>query len=205
MTIDQQRIEKAVEEVRQGNLEAFREVVSETVVLLRAYVALFVSDHHTRDDILDEVYLRIYQQIDRYELGSNFAAWVKAIARNVAMTARNRATREEDRRDRYQHEVVDRLMNQAQVEEDNGPIENQLRVLRGCLEKLESRVRSWVDLHYFQGQSLESVAIASGMTSNAVGVGLHRARKALAQCMVGVGLHRARKALAQCMDTKGKA
>jgi RNA polymerase sigma-70 factor, ECF subfamily len=181
--LNQDRIEKAIQEVRGGNLEAFREIVKETAVLLRAYVTVFVYDHHVADDVLDEVYVRIYQQIDRYEEGTNFTAWIKAIARNVAMTARNQVVREKARQDRYQHEVINRLTEQAEVMEGTESVEDQLRVLHQCLEKLENKARSWVELHYFQDQPLELVASSSGMTANAVAVGLHRARKSLAHCM----------------------
>jgi RNA polymerase sigma-70 factor, ECF subfamily len=181
--IDQERIEKAILQVRDGNLEYFRDVVSETVVLLRAYVSLFVHEDHMVDDILSEVYVQIYQRLDRYEIGTNFKAWIKTIAWNVAMSMRTKSIREKDRSERHRQELMECLNQDAQAEESLDYTEQQLHFLHTCLERLEQKARSWVDLHYFQGLSLESVATGTGASANAVAVGLHRARKALSNCM----------------------
>ena len=185
--INQARIEKAIHQVLNGNLEAFRDIISETSVLLRACISMFVYDHHTVDDVLSEVYVRIYQQIDSYEIGSNFTAWIKAIASNVAMTTRNLSAREKDCQQRYRNEVLDCINGLAQSERNLGMLEEQFQILGKCLGRLESKVRSWVDLYYFRGQPLELVASASGTSVNTVAVGLHRARKALANCMAAEG------------------
>jgi RNA polymerase sigma-70 factor, ECF subfamily len=181
--IDQERIEKAILRVRGGDPECFRDVVTETVVLLRAYVRLFVHEDHMVDDILSEIYVQIYQRIDRYQIGSSFTAWIKTISWNVAMSMRTKAIREKDRSERYREELMECLNRDAQSEETLDDTQEQLRFLQLCLERLEQKARSWVDLHYFQGLPLESVATGSGTSANAVAVGLHRARKALSNCM----------------------
>lgn len=177
------RLNKAIQQVREGDQEAFGEVISETVVTLRAYVNLFVYDHHLVDDVLHEVYLRVYQQLGDYKPEFPFIPWIKAIARNVAMSARNQLLREKNRFQRYQNELLDYLSNEAQTEENVYQIEKRFQSLQKCMEHLENRARSWVDQHYFQGLSFEVIASTSGTSANVVAVGLHRARKSLASCI----------------------
>ena len=176
-------IDRAVERCRAGEREAFREIVKRTAVLLRAYVSFFLSEADIVDDVVQDVYVRIHEELGDYELGTDFLAWVKTKARYAALAERRRLQRERSAQRRYASELMARASARAVEVEEARPLESRLPALKDCLSKLSERVRELVRRRYFLGQELAAVAEACGMKRSAATVALHRARVSLARCM----------------------
>lgn len=186
--VDRARLEKAVEHVKAGNREAFREIVSATAVVLRAYISFFLDDPVLVDDLVQEVYVDTYQDIGKYALGTDFMAWMKTKGRFAALAARRRLARKRDAHRRYTTELSRFLSNHAEKHEESHPLEDKLSALMKCLEGLSEKISDLVRMKYFQERSLNDIAEACGMTRVAVGTALHRARAALAKCVAeGIG------------------
>jgi RNA polymerase sigma-70 factor (ECF subfamily) len=185
--IDREGIEEAIDRVRTGDREAFREIVNRTAVLLRAYVSFYVEDPVLVDDIVQDVFVNTYLDIQSYASGTDFMSWVKTRARFAALSARRRLGREADARKRYTRQLASWLSEEAIKSEEARPLDAKLAALKGCLSQLSDRVRELVTMKYFSGLSLKAVARESGMTTSAVGTALHRARGALAKCVEGAG------------------
>lgn len=181
--MDGERIEAALARVRRGETQAFGEVVNESIHILRAHIRFYLSDPVVADDVLQEVYIQIFQGLDRYEPGTHFIAWAKTLTRHAALTARNRMLRRRKKRERYRLELMDRVHAKVEEAEQEYPIEKQISALHVCLETLTQRARTLVELHYFSRRDLAAAGREVGLSANAAAVALHRARKTLGLCI----------------------
>jgi len=180
---DPKRIDALAREVQAGRHEAFDEIVRETVALLRSQVRFLIEDDDLADDVVQETYVQLFQEIDRYTPGTNFLAWARTLARTQALSARFRRGRERAASNRYNHAVRDRVTAGLDSEEPAERLKTQMERLQECLGKLQEKARSLVELRYFQRLSLEDVAARIGVKTGAAGVSLHRIRATLHKCM----------------------
>ena len=181
--MDKDGIEAAIAKTRGGSLDAFTGLVEATAPALRTYASFFIQDQTAIDDILQESYLQIYDNLKNYEAGTNFVAWAKTIVRFQALSERRRRERKDTARKRYEDDALSRIAGKALQDDEAHPIEDRVRFLEECLERLTERTRDMMRMRYFQDKSLRELARSQDMKVSAVGITLHRARLALAECM----------------------
>ena len=83
--------------VRDGDAEAFEQLVSLWQPRLVTLFLHHTGDHSTAEDLAQEVFLRVYRARHRYEPKAKFTTWVHTIANNLASDLRQRAYRRKER------------------------------------------------------------------------------------------------------------
>ena len=146
---------------------------------LRGFVASLVSEFGVVDDVLHESFLTITAKAAEFELGTNFLAWAKAIARFKVLHARRAHWREVNG---ISDEAIEALCA-SEPEADLAPLEHQLAVLASCIEALPKQTRRAVELRYQQAHSVPETAQRLGWTPGSLYVILCRARSALRECI----------------------
>ena len=131
------------------------------------------------DDVLHESFLTITAKAAEFELGTNFLAWAKAIARFKVLHARRAHWREVNG---ISDEAIDALCA-SEPEADPAPLERQLTALASCIEALPKQTRRAVELRYQQAHSVPETAQRLGWTPGSLYVILFRARTALRECI----------------------
>jgi RNA polymerase sigma-70 factor (ECF subfamily) len=147
---------------------------------VRAFVVALVADFTIADDVMQETFLEITRQAASFEMGSNFMAWARAIARFRVLSAlrdRQRLSR------RLADDVIDALAADAPLDESDGRHEAEIVQLRTCLELLAPAAREMVRLRYAGEQVPQAIAQLRAQSVNAVNVTLARARVALRECI----------------------
>lgn len=69
----------------QGDSDAFDQLYLRYKPRLRKFIGGFVEDDAAADDLLQETFLRVYSNADRYQPSSSFKAWVYKIATNLCL------------------------------------------------------------------------------------------------------------------------
>jgi RNA polymerase sigma-70 factor (ECF subfamily) len=146
---------------------------------LLAYVLSLEPSYADAQDIVQEVFLAVSRKADSWSAGTNFTAWVFAIARFEVLHFQRRRARAGRRLD---EEVVELLQDTVGLP-DVDDFERQLRMLQGCLQQLAPRARELILLRYHQGDKPEQIATIVGWSINAVRVALTRARQSLRRCL----------------------
>ncbi|HAR36826.1 MAG TPA: RNA polymerase subunit sigma-24 [Acidobacteria bacterium] len=82
---DETQVEFLVDRVKQGDREAFMKLVAcyQQKVFILAYS--LVRNREDALDLVQEVFLRLYEKIHSYRAGENFQAWLMQIARNLSL------------------------------------------------------------------------------------------------------------------------
>jgi RNA polymerase sigma-70 factor (ECF subfamily) len=175
-------IDEAVVKVGQGDLDAYRVIVAQCEEKVRVVLAVIVPEPAMVDDLVQEVFLRAYRLLGTYRVDTDFTAWIKEIARGVAHNERRAWGRHQVATRRYRVQVEMALDQQVEAASRLNTGES-LSSVRDCMDQLADTARQVVERHYWQGMDAEGIASGMGRSLDWVWTVLHRARKALAQCL----------------------
>jgi RNA polymerase sigma-70 factor (ECF subfamily) len=144
---------------------------------LRGFILALLPDTELAGDLLHEVFLLATEKAGQYQEGTNFLAWVKAMARfKVLEAVRFRRSRGAT----FSAEVIESLCASAP---ESGLDEAQLAAIRSCIESLPTRSRTLVDLRYRLECKPAEIAQRIGWQAQSVSVELSRARDMLRRCL----------------------
>ncbi len=179
--------DRLVERVMDDDREAYRGIVARHEAGVRVVLAAMLPDPSMVDDAAQEVFVTAYLKLGDYAPGTDFASWVKAIARNVALNERRRRQRglETVRRYRGQIEELFQPAGDAAAATAGGEV---LDGLRACVEELPPRARRLVLARYYEGCSSREIASSQKQTEPWVRVTLFRVRQSLVDCLARKGL-----------------
>jgi RNA polymerase sigma factor (sigma-70 family) len=79
-----------VREIVQGDREKFRVLITEFQRLVSHVVFRMVPDPHDREDICQEVFLKVYQNLAGFRHESKLSTWIAQIARNTCVSFNGR-------------------------------------------------------------------------------------------------------------------
>ncbi len=168
-----------------GSKEAFALMVCLHQAPVRCWLARYVRDATAADDLAQEVFVRAYRGLGEFREESSLRGWLLGIARNLAVHYLRTEMR---RRQRESHPLVaaaaawrwERLNRQPPEDDDPNGL---LTALRGCLKRLSPAGRQLVDEHYFERESVKSIAARLGRKAATVRMTLFRIRTALGECI----------------------
>jgi RNA polymerase sigma-70 factor (ECF subfamily) len=137
---------------------------------LQAYLYGFLHDHHSVDDVFQELSIVAIQKAGEFETGTNFLAWAFSIARNKLREYLR------SRRGIVIGDTVFDKMEEAFAHAADQDLERRKSALRRCLSLLEDRERRFLTRRYLQGLSPGAIAVETRQTRTAVNSLLQRLR-----------------------------
>lgn len=142
-----------------------------------------VRDPGTVEDLVQESFVVAWRNLDRYDRSLPFGPWLRGIARKLVLAQYRRSGRE--KLDFLEAEVLTELSNlHAALEQGPGDsLEDQLRSLRACLERLPEHQQEVLQLHYERDLPCAEIGETLGKSREAVKKLLQRARTWLGTCM----------------------
>ncbi len=173
-------VDPIIERVRCGDLEAYGAIVREYQEEVWRVVALTLRSPAATEELVQQAFVRAYEGLDGYQVGRDFGAWIRTIARNLARNELRRASRENDRLRRYRDHVI------RSGADDGAADERQARLraaLGECRRGLQPSTAEALDLRYRDGLDFEVIAGRLGRTVAAARQLLQRARVALRACI----------------------
>jgi RNA polymerase sigma-70 factor (ECF subfamily) len=174
-------------EVQAGSALAFEELVLRYQGRLMTVLQHLVGRRDQAEDLVQEVFLRVYRARKRYQPGARFSTWIFTIAGNVAANAL---------RDRRRRREVDASIGQddssgAKSLAEMAPAASGLmparqldkaemrEIVRLALDTLNERQRLAVLLNKFEHMSYAEIGETMNLTPQAVKSLLSRARESL--------------------------
>jgi RNA polymerase sigma factor (sigma-70 family) len=163
-----------------GDRIAFKELYDRTGPKLFAVSLRIIRDRALAEDILQEVFLRIWQNAKSFSsVSGSPMAWLNAIARNrtidvLRQKAHVRAAAESEQTGWYER-ILDPRDQEADI--------MNIGALRHCLAKIEEPARTCLLLAYYEGYSREQLAERYHKPVNTIKTWLHRSLTALKICL----------------------
>jgi len=142
------------------------------------YILKMVVDWNDADEILQETNVRLWEEFDRFQPGTDFAAWAIRVAHYQVLTWRKRRDRS---RLVFGKAAIEALaMEQATANTVEG---SRQAALAECLKRLSAVNRDLLTRCYSGAGTIRDVAGTLGRSTEAVYKMLQRVRLSLHKCI----------------------
>jgi RNA polymerase sigma-70 factor, ECF subfamily len=182
-----------VARARRGEAAAFEALVRHYQDRVYALAWRLVYDEHLARDIAQDVFLRLYERLDRYDPARGpFEPWFLTLATNLALNARARAALRRTA-------SIDASGPSAEGPREPPPdpkapsapqqaVETEARAaIRAAVRALPDLYAGIVALHYLEGLGVKEIAERLEMPVGTVKIRLHRARATLRETLERFG------------------
>lgn len=169
------------EAFRKGEDECFRAVLDRFGGLIRRVVRSYADCDDDRDDLYQEVCIRILEQRGKYREDGSMGGWIAAIARNVARNWRVSRSARESAKGRYATAIVP-MEAAGHLTADPSKLLNYKQLLtnvKQVLAALPDRQAEAFRLVHIEGYSPREAAGIVGVETATVRSNLRHARKKL--------------------------
>ncbi|HEX3099738.1 MAG TPA: sigma-70 family RNA polymerase sigma factor [Patescibacteria group bacterium] len=169
--------EAITRQVQQGDTHAFGVLVERYQDKLQRYAKRFLFGHEDSQDIVQDVFLKAYSNLQSFDPTLKFSPWIYRIAHNEFINAIRKKGREPlsffDPDTLFPHPI-------AKERADTEVKDNELRaMLDSCLEKLDLKYREPLVLYYYEDMDYQSISEILHVPVSTVGVRLSRGKTAL--------------------------
>jgi RNA polymerase sigma-70 factor (ECF subfamily) len=147
---------------------------------IQATIRALISDYHSAEDVLQEVFVVALREHARFEAGTNFKAWVREIARRTAWAQLRRSGRSAGALDPG---TLDAIATAADLPAQAW--ESEREALQACVEGLPRESRDLLRRRYTEEEPLTRIASGLGSTLDGIKSALKRLRLRLAACVAG--------------------
>lgn len=170
-----------------GEERAFTELVERYQTRLLNFVYRTIGDREKAEDLVQEVFIRVYRHLDRFDRSKKFSTWAYTIASNLAKN---------ELRNRSRNPLVLFQTVQKNFQDDDRPLEFEdpgsrpddmyhRRHLRQIVEETVAQLpehhRNVFILRELEGKSYEEIAEITDCNLGTVKSRLNRARNSFAE------------------------
>ncbi len=173
-----------IERARQGDHAAFGELVHRYQNAVYNLCYRMLGDPHEAEDASQEVFLRVYRHLDRYDQKRRFSTWVLSIASHHCID------RLRSRRAKWLswEQVPSRAVSPTDpLPEDHVIRQEVCDHVQQLLEHLSPEDRLVLVLHYWYNLSYREIAHIMQVSEGAVKTRAHRARQRLGEMLLAEG------------------
>lgn len=83
--MDKKELDKLMIKIQDGDEESFAIFYRETYKGLFSFIYSYVADWHSSEDLMQETYIKVKLNADKYLIGTNVTAWMFQIAKNLCL------------------------------------------------------------------------------------------------------------------------
>ena len=174
-------LELVVQRCKAGDQHAWEELVKATADDIYRLAVSFTRRRHEAEDLTQEVYVKLWKNLHRYQEGSSFRAWAYRVARNLFVDAYRRS-RDERRATWVDPEFLE-LIPGGEDPHALAVRKQRLELARGALARLPESLAQLILLRDFADWSYEELAVELDLPLGTVKSRLNRARRELAAVM----------------------
>ena len=169
--------EEIVLRVQSGKKDDFGVLVERYEAKISRYARRFLFEYDDVEDLVQEVFVKAYTNIQSFDTDKRFSPWIYRIAHNEFVNAIKKKSRLPvsffDPDTLFPHPVA-----KEDVEKDFERKETT-EMLENCLEKLDVKYREVLTLYYFEEMKYGDIAEVLRIPVATVGVRLRRGREYL--------------------------
>ncbi|MFA6486143.1 MAG: RNA polymerase sigma factor [Candidatus Magasanikbacteria bacterium] len=167
--------EQLVVVVRTKNKELYSEIIRRYQVKLTHYLRRFIHSHDELEDVLQEVFIKSYRNLNGFDISKKFSSWIYRIAHNEAINHIKKYSKELLRLDDEDWDRADKAIDMA------GAIDTAMarQKIERELARMKSKYSEPFILCYFEQKSYDEISEILHLPPSTVGVRIMRAKNIL--------------------------
>lgn len=176
--------ERIVAQIVAGNLDLYGQLMMRYEQKLLRYVIYLIHDSSKADDVVQDTFIKTYQNLNGFNPKYKFSSWIYRIAHNEAMNA--------IKKDRHIMRDLDVEEIREASYESNIIRDIDRAILRGnikaCLDEIDNKYREVLMLLFYENMKYSEIADILHVPISTVGVRAKRAKIKLKQICEQKGL-----------------
>jgi RNA polymerase sigma-70 factor (ECF subfamily) len=175
--------------VREGDFDAFEQLVEKYKQPVMNLVYRTLPDATEAEDLAQHVFLQVFKSAHRYEVSAKFSTWLFTIARNLCLNEiRRRSRHPADSLDATFPDNEDQPMRQVEDAKAVAPPDSVMQSeledkIEEALAELPEKQRTAILLCRGEEHSYEEIAAILGCSVSATKSLIHRGRETLKQLL----------------------
>jgi len=171
-----------VSQIVSGQKNLFRLLVRQYEKAVYGMGMSFFRNKDDASDFTQEVFLKAYRSLSRFEGRSRFSTWLYKIAYNTAVNEVNR------RKEYYSlaEEDAEKLVNSGETPERTMLRNAAREAVRAAISELPERFRICIDLFFFYDRSYQEIETITGFPVNTIKSHVFRAKILLKEKLDGL-------------------
>lgn len=169
-----------------GDAKALERLYARAETRVFRFLLRVVKNQAIAEELLNEVFLSVWQNAQRYEGRSEPMTWMLSIAHNKAISVLRKRTEVLG--------IAEEAGRDLEAEEDTPDVAAQKQdksaKIKACIAELSADHRTILDLVYYQDQSVAEVAEVLGIPEATVKTRMFYARKKLSELLLERGIDR---------------
>lgn len=168
--------EELVRVVREKDKELYRKVIERYEEKLLRYAGYLVGDYEVAADVVQESFIKAYQNLWSFDVKRKFSSWIYRIVHNQAVNSMKKRSKE------IQIEDIEWLSGEV---EGNGNVEEQFEekelaeMIGECMEKLPLKYSEPLTLYFIEEKKYEEISDILRIPVGTVGIRISRGKEAL--------------------------
>lgn len=169
--------EEIVCKVQSGKKEQFGFLVTRYEEKMKRYAKKFLFGYEDAEDIIQEVFLKAYINIQSFDASRKFSSWLYRIAHNEFINAIKKRGKEPLPFFNFDI-LLPGLVAKNGTDDDLNKKELN-NILKKCLDKISPKYREPVVLYYIEELSYKEIADVLRIPTSTVGVRIKRGKEAM--------------------------
>lgn len=175
--------EDIVDSIVSGDIDAYGVLMSRYEQKLLRYVIYLARDQVSASDIVQDTFIKAYQNLRGFNKKYKFSSWIYRIAHNETMNAIKHGKHIDGNTDIY--DLEDKDSDESIINKIDSAILSGK--IKACLNDLDNKYREVLMLQYFEDIKYSEIADILRIPISTVGVWSRRAKEKLKQICIKKG------------------
>jgi len=172
-------LDKVIQQCLEGDREAWEMLVNAYAKKVFNLAYQFSGSAQEAEDMTQEIFLKLYSSLRKYDFAKNFTAWLLTLSKNHLIDEYRRTKWERTQRDEFNDKVI--AQDAFSGPERSIVREENKRLVWESLDRLSPEIRMTVILRDIQGRTYEEIAESLGLPVGTVKSRVNRGRLQLAR------------------------
>lgn len=169
--------EELASRVKKGEVDSFQELMERYEKKIFSYVRRFLNNHDDARDLTQDVFIKVFKNIQSFDEEKRFSPWIYRIAHNEAVNTIKKKIREP--LNFFDPELLFPHPLSSESPQDDAEKREIKKALEECLEEIEEKYKEVLILRYFEDMDYKDIAEILKVPVVTVGVRLNRGKAKL--------------------------
>lgn len=166
-----------------GDQRAFAEIVELYKDKIYHLAYRMLSNRYEAEDIVQETFLRVYRNLDRYDQNQKFSTWIYRIATNLCIDRLRKKkptySLDAEMNDQEGMDGYSMIPSDNRTPESEALLSETQQIIYQAIDSLPAKYKSVMILRYLQDLSLQEISDVLGMPVTTIKTRVHRGREFL--------------------------
>ncbi|MCK4765757.1 MAG: RNA polymerase sigma factor [Candidatus Aminicenantes bacterium] len=177
-------INEIIVRLKQKDSEAWNKMIERYSKKVFNFALNFAGNREDASDITQDIFLKVYNNIDKFKEDGNFDSWLSRLSKNYCIDFWRKNKRSKDKLELDENVRTPAVHDEQQSPEDSLIKENEIKYLRGKLLLLTPDLRTLIIMRDIQDYSYREIADNLEIPLGTAKSRINRARAKLAKIVL---------------------